>query len=167
VTPSTWGRHDGEVLLRLSSALRIERDPDHLFGELQQIENLFYCVPGVSLTRVLDPRTVEARMVVGLGPIVVAYDGTARIVTSDRASRTASIDLEGQADVWGSARAHMRMNVRPVVGGSSLRTSVWLQMTGRTTLLGRKLLHRIGDEMFARTGDRIKRRLEDVSRAAS
>jgi uncharacterized protein len=101
-------------------------------------------------------------MVVGVGPITAAYDGTARIVTSDRASRTASIDLDGHADVWGSARARMTMKVRPVVGGSSLRTSVWLSITGRTTLLGHQLLHRIADEMFARTGDRIKRRLEDV-----
>jgi carbon monoxide dehydrogenase subunit G len=162
MTTSTWTRHDLPVLLRLSSALRIERDPDHLFGELQQLDRFFECVPGVSLTRVLDPRTVEARMVVGLGPITIAYDGTARMVTSDRISRMASIDLQGRADVWGSARANMKMTVRPVAGGSSLHTSVWLALTGRTTLLGRDLLHRIADEMYARTGDRIKRRLEDA-----
>ena len=154
--------NDGAVLLRLSSALRINCDPDYLFSDLHHPETLFQCVPGVSLTRVIDLRTVEARMVVGVGPFTVAYDGVGRIVTSDRAARTASIDLEGLSDIWGSARARVRMAVRPIGCGSSLNTSVRLMMTGRATALGRPLLHHIADEMFTRTGDRIKSKLEEV-----
>jgi carbon monoxide dehydrogenase subunit G len=161
MTTATQSPSDRTVLLRLSSALRIDRDPDCLFGQLHDPELLFDCVPGVSLTRVLDPRTVEARMVIGLGPFTAAYIGSARIVRSDGSLRTTSIDLEGQSDIWGSARAHLKLTVRPAVGGSSLRTSVWLAMTGRSTLLGRPILHRVAGEMFARTEDRMKSRLED------
>jgi carbon monoxide dehydrogenase subunit G len=154
--------NDAAILLRLSSALRIDRDPDCLFSDLHHPETLFQCVPGVSLTRVLDRRTVEARMVVGVGPFAVAYDGVARIVKSDRAARTASIDLEGLSDIWGTASARMRMSVRPVACGSSLNTSVRLTMTGRATAMGRQLLHHIADEKFTRAGVGIKSRLWDV-----
>jgi carbon monoxide dehydrogenase subunit G len=162
MSSSSWERNDRTVLLRLRSALRIDRDPDVLFDRLHDPETLFGCVPGVSLTRVLDRQTVEARMVVGMGPFTVAYDGTARVVRSDQALRTTSIDLEGQSDIWGSARAHLKMTVKPVVCGSSLHTSVWLAMSGRTALWGRPILHRVADEVFARAGDRIRRRLEDT-----
>jgi carbon monoxide dehydrogenase subunit G len=165
MTSATRTPGDRTVLLRLSSALRIDRDPDCLFGQLHHPETLFECVPGVSLTRVLDPRTVEARIVVGIGPFTAAYSGSARIVRSDQSLRKTSIDLEGQSDIWGSVRAHMRLTVRPAAGGSSLRTSVRLAMTGRSTLLGRPILHRVAGEMFARTGDRIKGRLEEDLRA--
>jgi len=162
VISPTLTRNDQTVLLRLSNSLRIDRDPDRIFRRLHDPETLAGCVPGVSITHVLDRQTIQARMVVGVGPFSLAYNGTARIIDSDHSSRTASVDLQGEDDVWGLVRARMKLTVRPVADGSSLHTSVQLALTGRTTMLGRKLLQRVADEMFTRTGDRIKRRLEEV-----
>jgi carbon monoxide dehydrogenase subunit G len=109
----------------------------------------------------------EPELVVGYSEwstsLQVAYDGTARIVKSDPSSRTTNIDLEGTSDIWGGVCAHMKMAVSPAERGSSLHTSVWLAMSGRTTLLGPQLLQRVAEEVFTRTGDRIKSRLEDYA----
>lgn len=152
---------DRPLVLRLNSAIRIESDPDRVFGELHDFENLCRYVPGATVTRAVGPRTFEARMMVGLRPFMVNLAGTAHIVRSDLQSRQASFDLLGSAGQgWGRLHARMKISVTPDKRGSALQTAVWLSWTGRTSLLGRRLLDRIASEVLAQTGERIKRQLE-------
>ena len=54
-------------VLNLSRTTQIDRDPDWVFSQLHDPETLLGCVPGGSLTRVIDAERFEARVVPLLG----------------------------------------------------------------------------------------------------
>src|SRR5207302_7809682 len=104
-------------------------DPDRVFGELRDFENLCRYVPGATVTRAISPRTFEARLRVGLLPFLVNLVGTARTVRSDSRLRQASFDLRGSAGQdWGQLRARMDISVTPDNRGSAMQTAVRLAL---------------------------------------
>src|SRR6266851_7826506 len=82
-------------VLSLSRVTQVDRDPDWVFRRLHDPETLLACVPGGSLTRVIDAERFEGRIVIGAGPFKFAYYGDGRIVDSDPKGRTASLRLHG------------------------------------------------------------------------
>jgi carbon monoxide dehydrogenase subunit G len=81
--------------LTRNAVLRVERDADWVFRELHDPRALMSCVPGGRITKILDARRFEARVVAGVGPFKIAYAGTGHIKDSDSGSRTASLTIAG------------------------------------------------------------------------
>lgn len=153
----------GSMVIALSGAIVVDRDPDWTFRELHDPETLLACVPGGSLTRLVDSRSFEARILVGVGPFKVAYAGAGRIVASNPKARTASIALTGQA-VAGmpSVRVRMSMAVRDHARGSEISMQFRVGIADAGLLLGQGLIEPIARDLADRTINRIKLRLEDT-----
>jgi carbon monoxide dehydrogenase subunit G len=152
------------MLLRLHAVTRIEREPDWVFGELHEPEILLSCVPGGSLTRLVDPRTFEARIALAVGPFKFAYAGRGRIVASDPRSRTASLTLNANpvANVP-TVRIRMEMAIDPCPRGSEVRMSFLVAVFDRRGLLTRGWVDPIACDLLDRTIRRLKQRLEETS----
>src|ERR1700680_5321721 len=100
-------------VLSLSRMTQIDRDPDWVFGQLHDPERLLGCVPGGSLTKVIDAEHFKGRVVIGAGPFKFACEGDGRIVDSDSKARTASLRLRGLAvRHMPSVRMRMSMGVQ-------------------------------------------------------
>src|SRR5713101_1097161 len=128
-----------DVLTR-NAVLRVDRDADWVFRELHDPKTLMSCVPGGRITKILDARRFEARVVAGVGPFKIAYAGTGHIKDSDSGSRTASLTIAGGAVLYMSFR-----------------------MTIENTLLSRELVNFIVGDLLGRTVQRMKVQLESSS----
>ena len=148
-------------VLSLSRTTLVDRDPDWVFRRLHDPETLLSCVPGGSLTKVIDAERFEGRIGFGAGPFKFAFEGEGRITESDPKARTASLRLQGLAERRTPyVRIRMSMAVHRHLGGSELQMSFWVTVVDRAGLLSRGWVDPIATDLLDRTVHRIKRNLE-------
>ena len=81
--------------MQLENSFSVNAPPDRVFAYLLDINKVVGCVPGAELSEVVDPATFKGKVKVKVGPITVAYNGTARITDRDDAARSAAIEARG------------------------------------------------------------------------
>ena len=149
--------------LRLTRMAQVERDPDWVFRQLHDPEKLLGCVPGGSLTNVIDAERFEGRVVVGAGLFTFACRGDGRIIDSDPKARTASLNLHGlAARPLPQIRIRMSMAVHGHPRGSEVQMSFRVTVVDRSGLLNRSWVDPIATNLLDRTVRQIKQQLEAV-----
>ena len=145
-------------VLTRNAVLRVDRDADWVFRELHDPRALMSCVPGGRITKILDARRFEARVVAAVGPFKIAYAGRGHIKDSDSGSRTASLTIAGGGIGMPMSRVRMAMVVSALDAGAVLYMS--FRMTIEKTLLSRDLVDFIVGDLLGRTVQRMKAQLE-------
>jgi len=140
--------------MQLENSFGVAAPPDRVFAYLLDINKVVGCVPGAELAEVVDPTTFKGRVKVKVGPITVAYSGTARIAERSDADRTATLQAEGRETTGpGSARATAHMSVDPDGSGSTIKIVTEYSVQGRVAQFGRGVMEdvsrRIVNEMAA------------------
>jgi carbon monoxide dehydrogenase subunit G len=125
-----------------------------VFAYLLDVNKIVGCVPGAELAEVVDPTTFKGKVKIKVGPITVAYSGTARIVGRDEANHAATLEAEGRETTGpGSARASARMSVEPDGAGSVVKIVTDYNVAGRVAQFGRGVMEdvsrRIVNDMAA------------------
>ena len=147
--------------LRLSRLTLIDRHPDWVFRVLHDPETLLGCVPGGSLTKVIDAERFEGRIVISAGPFKFAYRGSGRITGSNPKARTASLTLRGlPRRHLPCVRVRMSMAVHRHPGGSEVQMQFWVNVVDHSGLLNQSWVDPIASDLLDRTVRGIKRQLE-------
>jgi uncharacterized protein len=155
------------VSLKESSQLQIENSfevgapPDRVYAFLLDVNRVVGCVPGAELSEVVDPNTFKGKVKIKVGPVTVAYAGTARITDRDEASRTATLEGEGRETTGpGNARAKAAMRVEESASGSKVTVSTDFTVAGRVAQFGRGLMEDVSKSLVAQMAACIKSQLE-------
>src|SRR5579864_2298643 len=140
--------------MQLENSFSVGAPPDQVFAYLLDVNKVVGCVPGAELSEVVDPTTFKGKVKVKVGPITVAYNGTARIAERSDAERTAMLQAEGRETTGpGSARATARMSVEADGGGSVVKIVTEYSVQGRVAQFGRGVMEdvsrRIVNDMAA------------------
>jgi uncharacterized protein len=140
--------------MQLENSFGVGAPADRVFAYLLDINKVVGCVPGAELSEVVDPTTFKGKVKVKVGPITVAYNGTARIAERDDAGRSATLQAEGRETTGpGSARATARMSVEQDGSGSVVKIVTEYSVQGRVAQFGRGVMEdvsrRIVNEMAA------------------
>lgn len=140
--------------MQLENSFAVAAAPDRVFAYLLDVNKVVGCVPGAELTEVVDESTFKGRVKVKVGPITVAYNGTARIVERNESERSAHLQAEGRETTGpGSARATARMSVEADGAGSVIKIVTEYSVQGRVAQFGRGVMEdvsrRIVNEMAA------------------
>ncbi len=115
--------------------------PERVFAYLLDVNKVAGCVPGAELSEVVDPSTFKGKVKIKVGPVTVAYNGTARIVNRDDSTHSASIEAEGRETTGpGSARATAHMSVVPDGVGSTVKIVTDYNVAGRVAQFGRGVM---------------------------
>jgi carbon monoxide dehydrogenase subunit G len=115
--------------------------PERVFAYLLDVNKVAGCVPGAELSEVVDPSTFKGKVKIKVGPVTVAYSGTARIVDRDDSTHSASIEAEGRETTGpGSARATAHMSVVPDGAGSTVKIVTDYNVAGRVAQFGRGVM---------------------------
>jgi carbon monoxide dehydrogenase subunit G len=151
-------------MLRLTAVTRVARDPDTVFRELHDPRTLLNCVPGGSLTRLIDSRSFEARIAVGAGPFRFGCAGRGLIVASDARSRTAALVLNA-APAGGvpALRIRMAMAIHSRDAGCEIHMSFRVAVPASAARMPRALIDPIACDLLDRTVRRLKQHLEDAA----
>jgi carbon monoxide dehydrogenase subunit G len=147
--------------LKLNRAMRVERDPDRVFGELQDARTMLRCVPGAQVSFTPEAGVYEARMTLGVGPLKLACSGLARMTKVDVRARSATGEIEARGDVAGG-RASASIAVRPLDTGSVVYIALRLTVDRSPAWLGYDLVDRIANRLLERSCERLKSQLEST-----
>jgi uncharacterized protein len=135
--------------MQLENSFQVGAPPDKVFAYLLDVNKIVGCVPGAELTEVVDASTFKGRVKVKVGPITVAYNGTARISERDEAKRSATLSAEGRETTGpGSARATATMHVEPAGEGSLIRISTDYHVAGRVAQFGRGVMEDVSKRLI-------------------
>jgi uncharacterized protein len=147
--------------MQLENSFQVAAPPDKVFGYLLDVNKVVGCVPGAELTEVVDQTTFKGKVKVKVGPITVAYSGTARISERDDAHRSAILSADGRETTGsGSARATATMKVQPAGDGSLVEILTEYHVAGRVAQFGRGVMEDVSKRLIKDMANCIQANLE-------
>ena len=153
--------------MQLENSFQVGAPPDRVFDFLLDVNRVVGCVPGAELAEVVDPTTFKGKVKIKVGPITVAYNGTARIADRDDTNRSASLIAEGRETTGpGSARANAKMSVEPDGAGSTVKIVTEYNVAGRVAQFGRGVMEDVSRRIVNDMAACIKSNLEAAETAA-
>lgn len=154
--------------MQLENSFTVAAPPDRVFAYLLDINKVVGCVPGAELAEVVDATTFKGRVKVKVGPITVAYSGTARIAEKDDANRTATLQADGRETTGpGSARATAHMSVNPDAAGSVIKIVTDYSVQGRVAQFGRGVMEDVSRRIVNEMASCIKANVEAAEQQPS
>ncbi|SRR5579872_6426889 len=152
--------------MQLENSFQVSAPPDRVFAFLLDVNRVVGCVPGAELAEVVDPTTFKGKVKIKVGPITVAYNGTAKIADRDDTHRSATLIAEGRETTGpGSARANARMSVDPDGDGSMVKIVTEYNVAGRVAQFGRGVMEDVSRRIVNDMASCIKSNLEAAESA--
>ncbi|GAC1655794.1 MAG: hypothetical protein NVS9B1_09710 [Candidatus Dormibacteraceae bacterium] len=154
--------------MQIENTFEVGAPPDEVFAFLLDVNRVVGCVPGAELSEVVDPETFKGKVKIKVGPVTVAYAGTARITSQDATTRTATLEGEGRETTGpGNAKAKATMRVEESAGGSRVVVSTDFTVAGRVAQFGRGLMEDVSKSLVGQMATCIKANLETAPAAPS
>lgn len=141
---------------------------DAAWDYLLDVEKIAQCVPGASLTEVIDEKTYAGRIEVRLGPIAVSYKGRITLESVDVASHTVRIKGQG-AEIRGrgGASATMTAQLEANGDGTNVVMNTDLAVSGLVAQFGRStLMQEVAQRMTQRFASCVERQLKAATAAS-
>jgi uncharacterized protein len=153
--------------MQLENSFSVGAPPDTVFAYLIDVNKVVGCVPGAELSEVVDPTTFKGKVKIKVGPITVAYSGTAKIVDRNDAQHTATLEAEGRETTGpGSARAKALMSVDADGAGSTVKIVTDYNVAGRVAQFGRGVMEDVSRRIVNDMAACIKANVEAAEPAA-
>jgi len=153
--------------MQLENSFSVGAPPDKVFAYLIDVNKVVGCVPGAELSEVVDPTTFKGKVKIKVGPITVAYSGTAKIVDRNDALHSATLEAEGRETTGpGSARAKALMSVEADGAGSTVKIVTDYNVAGRVAQFGRGVMEDVSRRIVNDMAACIKANVEAAEPAA-
>ena len=154
--------------MQLENSFTVGAPPDRVFAYLLDVNKIVGCVPGAELSEVVDPTTFKGKVKIKVGPITVAYNGTARITDRDDANHGATLEADGRETTGpGSARAKARMTVEADGAGSIVKIVTDYSVAGRVAQFGRGVMEDVSRRIVTDMAACIKANVEAAEPGAA
>ncbi|MEU1302115.1 SRPBCC family protein [Streptomyces shenzhenensis] len=138
---------------------------DDAWSALLDIERIAPCLPGATVEE-YDGTTVTGAVKVKVGPITVAYRGTAVFEEKDGAAHRMVLVASGrETRGQGTARATVTGTLSGRDGGTAVSVDTDLTVTGRPAQFGRGVLAEVGDRLVGQFADCLAERLGERPQA--
>ncbi len=136
--------------MNLENHFAVAVPPEQLFPLLRELERIAPCLPGAAITERVDADTYRGTVTVKVGPITVAYQGTARVVEVDPVASRLVMRCEGRETRGaGSAAATITLELSPTeAGGSAGTIRSEVAISGRVAQFGRGVMQDIADRLL-------------------
>ena len=145
--------------MRLENSFTVASDPSTAWKLLLDVPAIAPCLPGAELTEVVGDRVYKGQAKVKVGPMLLAFAGTAEIVEIDEAARRARVRAKGQDRKGrGSARADVSFTVEPDGSGTRVDVVTDLDLVGAVAQYGRAsgLIHGIAGEITSQFASNLE-----------
>lgn len=154
--------------MQIENRFEVAAPPDTVYAFLVDVNRVVQCMPGAELSEVVDPETFKGKVKIKVGPITVAYNGTARIVERDAGLRRAVLEASGKETTGpGSAQAKATMTVTEAGSGSEVVLATDYTVAGRVANFGRGVMEDVSRRLVSQMAACIKERLEGPAGAAA
>ncbi len=157
--------------LRFENAFEVPLAPEAAWAVLLDVPRVARCLPGAELTERLDDRAWKGKVSVRLGPVALAFVGTANFVEIDEAARRVTIEAAGaEGKGRGRAQAEFRIALAEAgAGRTRVAAATDVTLSGAVAQYGRgaSVLKSVADEIVARFAANLAVELERETPATS
>ena len=142
----------------ISNSFDIPLPPDQAWPLLMDVPRIAPCLPGAELLEALPDNAYKGKVSVRLGPVSLAFAGTAKFEHIDAVARTARLKAQGADQKGrGSAAAKVVFALVAVDGGTRVNVETDLNLSGAVAQYGRAagMLQEVAQQIigqFARIG---------------
>ena len=125
----------------ITSDFDVAQPIDKVWAFFDDIAGVAACLPGAELTDDLGDDKYLGKVEVRMGPVKLAFAGTANITERDNDAKRIVIDAAG-ADEKGRGQAAMGVTASlvPVAGGTKVDVAMDLQLSGAAAQYGRGMI---------------------------
>ena len=122
----------------ISNSFDIPLPPDQAWPLLMDVPRIAPCLPGAELLEALPDNAYKGKVSVRLGPVSLAFAGTAKFEHIDAVARTARLKAQGaDQNGRGSAAAKVVFALVAVDGGTRVNVETDLNLSGAVAQYGR------------------------------
>ncbi len=122
----------------ISNSFDIPLPPDQARPLLMDVPRIAPCLPGAELLEALPDNAYKGKVSVRLGPVSLAFAGTAKFEHIDAVARTARLKAQGADQKGrGSAAAKVVFALVAVDGGTRVNVETDLNLSGAVAQYGR------------------------------
>lgn len=121
------------------------------------------CLPGTSLSRVVDDTTYEGKVALRLGPVQLTFAGTAEIVGVDAAASAVAVRASGREERGrGTAHADVVFRLAPSGKGTKVLIATDLTLAGSIVQYARgtQIVSRTAQALVDQFAARLQARLD-------
>ena len=136
--------------VKAEKQLKLSQNPDMVWKMMIDPSFMVKSVPDAELTELLDDRNFNGKISLKIGPVTAKFNGVAeftKLVEEDY-----ELTLEGKGlDTSGKGGANMTMNIKLVPiddGGTEMKSSMSLSITGRLAQFGARMIVAVNNKMF-------------------
>jgi uncharacterized protein len=124
--------------------------------------NVVSCMPGASLTQVIDERSFVGAVKVKVGAVTAQYHGTITYVETDRATGVVKMLAEGKERGGGTVRGTIVSQLTAVDGGAatSVETNSSIDLTGKIAQVGRGMIEGVSGQIIKMYVNNVRAMLE-------
>ena len=136
--------------VKAEKQLKLSQNPDMVWKMMIDPSFMVKSVPGAELTEQLDDRNFNGKISLKIGPVTAKFNGEAKF--TKLVEEDYELTLEGKGlDTSGKGGANMTMNIKLVPiddGGTEMKSSMSLSITGRLAQFGGRMIVAVNNKMF-------------------
>jgi carbon monoxide dehydrogenase subunit G len=122
---------ESNIKEQFDNSFNVPLSPAEAWPVLSDIERIAACIPGVKLAKIVDPKTYEGTMSVGLGAATFDFTSIVHVENMDPDRYTARLKAHGSADSrLGVADVVASFRLIPRSGGSTVLVHSDLGLSG-------------------------------------
>ena len=148
--------------MKLTNEFTVGADVETVWRTLLDMEGVAGCLPGATIEATDRDDTYSGSMRVKIGPMTVAYEGTATLAEVDEEAHRAVISLRArEAKGQGTALATITNVVEQIDDGTRVRAETDLRITGPQARFGRGVMEDVAGRVLSEFSDRLERQVTE------
>jgi uncharacterized protein len=153
--------------VKLTNEFTVGADAETVWRTLLDMEGVASCLPGATIEAADREGAYNGSMRVKIGPMTVAYQGTATLAEVDEEARRAVISLRArEARGQGTALATITNVVEEIDGGTRVRAETDLRITGPQARFGRGVMEDVAGRVLSEFSTCLERQIAPAEPAA-
>ncbi|MCH8917460.1 MAG: carbon monoxide dehydrogenase [Alphaproteobacteria bacterium] len=156
--------------MKLENAFEVALPPPEAWALLLDIERIAPCLPGASITEVVDEKNYKGQVALRLGPVALNFVGKVTFVEIDDSGRRARLKAQGtDAKGRGGANAEVEFRIVGAGDGAKVIIETDLNLFGSIAQYGRGvgIIQATAEQLIGEFADNLARQLAQPSPAAA
>ena len=156
------------MAIELRQTFQVRAPVDTVWAFMLNPENVVACMPGASLTQIVDEKSFVGAVKIKVGAVTAQYQGTITYVETDRAAGIVKMLAEGKERGGGTVRGTIMSQLTAIDGGSAtnVETSSSIDLTGKIVQVGRGMIEGVSGQIIKMYVANVRAMLEPAAATA-
>ena len=148
----------------ISQTILVDQPIDDVWKFFDDIPQVAACIPGADLTDKLGTDHFGGDVIISAGPVKLEFAGQAKVKSRDNSKKIITIDASGSDKKGrGEAQAVLIAALSPASGGTTVKISLDLTVSGAAAQFGRGLIADVTAVLVNQTAESMQARMKAIS----